>query len=264
MSKNHYASIVISLLIASVVFLALGADAAKYPAAEPIEVTIDASDTSVELVGYLFLPNQVKFPNPPLVVLLHEKGRSHVIWNDFAQSLAAKGFAAMGMDLRGYGLSIYNLKTGRNRDEGTFYGDEILRYPQDVRELVGQVFNVAGDKIDTNRVAVIGSAIGANTALLYAVNEPKVQYVGMISPGMEINSLCIAPAIRDYGSRPLFMATAEKDIYSVETCYLISDLSPRVLDLHVYDTYYHGTPLVNRVPELQDKLISDLNKYLRP
>jgi hypothetical protein len=81
---------------------------------------------------------------------------------------------------------------------------------------------------------------------------------------MEHKGLCIAPALRDYGTRPLYIATAAKDIYSVESCYLISDLSSRVLDMEIYETYLHGTRLVNQSRELRAKLISDLEKHTRP
>lgn len=247
-------------LLAAVVTTDL--DAAKWREVKPIEVTVDARDSSVELVGYLYLPNEATYPDPPLVILLHEKSYSHVVWNDFCQELASKGFASFAMDLRGHGLSIFDLKKGRNRTANTFYVDELLKSPGDVRQLVDVLIQKHGGKFDSEKLALIGAALGANTGLMFAVDEPRVRYLAMISPGLELDGLCVAPALREYGSRPLHIATAKKDIYSAESCYLISDLSSRVLSIDIYDTYLHGSKLLNGVTELRNRLFSDLERYL--
>lgn len=264
MRRSSIITILTALLTAALILSVSGnLEAAKYKNVEPIEITDDATDSSVELVGYLFLPEKSQFPKPPLVILLHDNAESHIAWNGYAEYLASQGFAALGMDLRGHGLSIYDLRRHRNRPKNTFYPGEFEKFPHDVLQLVDKAIKVQGAKFDTTRLAVIGAALGANVGLLYAVDDPRVKYTALISPGLELNGLNIAGTLPKYGTRPLFIAVADKDIYSAQSCNLLSDVSPRVLDMQVYEGYFHGTRLVDETIELQRKLVDDLNKYMR-
>jgi pimeloyl-ACP methyl ester carboxylesterase len=264
MRRSSIITVLMALLTAALVMSVSGSlQAAVYKNVEPIEITDDARDSSVELVGYLFIPRESQFSKPPLVILLHDNAESHIDWNDYAEYLTSKGFAALGMDLRGHGLSIYDLRKHHNRPKRTFYPGDFEKFPGDVLQLVNKTIKTQGSKFDTTRLAVIGAALGANTGLLYAVDDPRVKYTALISPGLELMGLNIADALPNYGTRPLFIAVSEKDIYSMESCNLLSDLSPRVLDMQVYDGYFHGTRLVDQNLDLQRKLVDDLNKYMR-
>ncbi len=233
MKRSSIVTMLLALIPAALILLLGSSDieAAKYKSVAPIEITDDATDSSVELVGYLFLPEKSQFAKPPLVILLHDFSESHVAWNDYAEYLTREGFAALAMDLRGHGLSIYDLRQHRNRPKNTFYAGEFEKFPHDVLQLVDKTIKVQGAEFDTTRLAVIGAALGANTGLLYAIDDPRVKYTALISPGLELNGLNIAGALPQYGTRPLFIAVAEKDIYSMQSCNMLSDVSPRVLDM---------------------------------
>ena len=109
---------------------------------------------------------------------------------------------------------------------------------------------------------MIGASVGGNAGLIYAQNEPRVLYVALISPGLEYSGLRIVPILREYGDRPVFMAYADKDVYSRESVSMISDLVPRVLDIKEFDSMFHGNRLVNSSIPLRVKLQEDLSKYL--
>jgi pimeloyl-ACP methyl ester carboxylesterase len=247
--------IALALLLAAV-----PAAADKYDKFERAEVTKDAPDTSVELVGYITMPHIDKYPNPPLVILLHEASSDHSVFDGFAKKLATNGIASLAMDLRGYGLSIYNLRTRKNRNPGQFYKGDFEAWPHDVAVLLERTIKEWGYRLDTTKLAVVGTELGASVGILWAENEPRVIYTALISPGLERKTLRIASTVQDYGDRPLYLACSDKDIYAVESCYLLSDIVDRVLDLEIYEGFLHGAALLNASNEVQDKIIADLRK----
>ncbi|MCK4856429.1 MAG: alpha/beta fold hydrolase [candidate division Zixibacteria bacterium] len=251
------------LLTVSLSFLTSDLRAGIYRPVRPIEVTIDAPDSSVELVGYLYLPDQKEYPQPPVVILLHQLGRSHAVWEDFALRQCQQGWAVFAMDLRGHGWSIYDLKRKENRPTGTFHAGDFAQYPNDIRYLVNHMLAKHATDVDTSTLAVIGASIGGNSGLLYAATEPRVKYTALISAGLDYKGLRIANAIFEFTDRPLFLATAARDINSAQSCYLLADFIPRPLDIKVYDTSYHGNELVSRSVALKKKLEDDLKRYLR-
>ena len=270
MMMKRWLSTACSMISIHLVLLALivavsntGASGAKIGKFETIEVAYDAPDTSVELVGYLSIPpsDKIKSAKPPLVVLLHQANESADSWNIFRDELLATGNAVFAMDLRGYGLSTFDLKANRLRPKNTFYVGESMNFPSDIAFLVGKAIEVHGSKFDTTRLAVIGASVGGNAGLIYAQNEPRVLYVALISPGLEYAGLRIVPVLREYGDRPVFMAYADKDVYSRETVSLVSDLVPRVLDIKEFDSMFHGNRLINSNIPLRVKLQEDLAKY---
>jgi dienelactone hydrolase len=238
-------------------------DAAKNLPVEKVEITVDAADSSVELVGYLYLPDADEHPNPPVVVLLHQRAKTHAIWESFAEDVVRRGIAAFAMDLRGYGWSIYDLKREKNRPKNTFYEGDFEAYPSDIDQLVNQALQEHADKLDTTSLGVIGAAIGANAGILWAENEPRVKYTALISPGLDFKGLRIAETVRNYGDRPLFIVASAQDVYAAQSCYLLSDVVDRVLEMEIYDGYLHGNSLINASGELQRRLFGDLETYLK-
>jgi alpha-beta hydrolase superfamily lysophospholipase len=256
-------AILISLLVITAsLFVPNKATARQLPWPDSAEVTVMTPD-SLELVGDLYWPKSTKVTKLPLVILLHQKAETHGAWRHLDDVLCADDFAVFAMDLRGYGYSIYDFRTGQNRPPNTFYVGEQARYPADIRQLVRKVFAEHGKMLDSTRIAVVGAELGGNAGLLYAVDEPNVRFTALISPGLEYSGLQIGKAIKDYGERPLFMATAKLDIYSMESLNLLSDVVPRVLDAVVFDTFRYGNELVDTEPQLAQMLIERLRQYLK-
>lgn len=238
--------------------------AARFPLNPPIEVTVDAPDSSVELVGRLEIPHAslVKGGKPPLLILLHQFGMSNVNWGMFTEQLLRNGIAFLAMDLPGHGLSIYDLKQQKNRPPYSYYTGELLNFPQDVAALVEQTIRLHHDRFDTTRIAVLGAGLGANVGLLYAHNDPRVRYIALVSPGLEFNQLRIAPVLREFDDRPIMIAYSDTDVYAVQTVDLLTDIIPRKFDLFVSSSMYAGNRLLNSEPALQAKVLDDLRRFL--
>jgi pimeloyl-ACP methyl ester carboxylesterase len=254
----------IAVISLSVSFWCGSSSAARIGKFETIEVAFDAPDTSVELVGYLSMPPAYKAGTgkPPLVILLHQFGESSEAWNTFRDEIVQTGYAAFAMDLRGQGLSIFDLKLRKNRNKNTYYVGEQLKYPSDVAFLVEKAVQSHADKFDTTRFAVIGADVGSSAGLIYAQSDPRVKYVGMISPGLEYEGLRVLPVLREIGDLPLLLAYADKDVYSKESVIMFSDLVQRNYDIQEIGSMYHGNRLINTSIPLRIKLLDDLKKYL--
>jgi alpha-beta hydrolase superfamily lysophospholipase len=255
-------SLFLLLTIMTGVFHSDEAIARSWPVPDSVEVTVMTPD-SIELVGQLYLPAGKKLVNLPLVVLLHQATGTHGSWKDFADVLCGSDYGVFAMDLRGYGYSIYDFRTGKNRPPNTFNVGEQAKYPDDIRQLVRKVLAEHGKVLDSTRIAVVGAELGGNAGLLYAVDEPAVQFTALISPGLEYSGLQIGKAVRDYGERPLFMAAGKQDIYSIESLNLLSDVVPRVLDVVLFDSYRYGTGLVDSESGLVQGLLDRLRRYLK-
>jgi len=239
--------------------------AASAPPPIKFEVAADAPDSSVELVGYLYIPPDLyRKVTPPLVVVLHQMGESHMAWKKFWESLYAQGIATFAIDLRGHGMSIYDLKQKRNRPLNTFYADDFLKYPDDIKYLVDTCIARYGDRLNTSQIAVVGASIGANAGLLYALSEPRVKYLAMISPGIDYKGLNIAQAMKDIKGVDIFLATADQDMYSYVCVELLTDLFKNKVDYEVYQTFYHGNRLFSSDPDLFQRVLLDIVRRLRP
>ena len=229
-----------------------------------LEVAFDAPDTSVELVGYVSFPPAYKKIDglPPLVVLLHQETETSEAWNTFREELLQTGHAVFAMDLRGHGLSTFDLKANRVRTKNTYMVGEQMKFPDDIDFLVNKAISLHGDKIDTSRIAVIGADIGGTAGLIYAQHDKRVKYICLVSPGMEFQGLRIMPVLREFDNRPITLISSDKDVYSMGSIDLITDLLPQRFDVFIVESMFHGNRLVNSSIPLRTKILQDLNKYL--
>ncbi len=245
-------------------FAALPVAAANFPMRPPYEITVDAPDTSVELVARLEIPHKdmLKSAKAPLVVLIHQFGMDGYKWGVFPEELLRAGFAFLSVDLRGHGLSIYDLKLHKNRPPYSYRVDEFQKFPSDIGLLIQDAIKYHLEALDTNKIAIIGAALGANVGTLYAQTDPRVKYLALISPGLEHQGLRIAPVLREFDDRPILIAYSHKDIYSSITVDLLTDVIPREFDIFLSESMYAGNRLLNAEPSLQGKILQDLRKYL--
>lgn len=262
MQSRTAALLLLLLSLAVSTVLSERADARAWPIPDSAEVTVMSPD-SLELVGYLYWPKDAKNVKLPVVLLLHQRAETHAVWKNLTDQFCGSDLAVFALDLRGYGYSIYDFRTKRNRPTNTFYIGEQLRYPEDIRMMMAKLFAEHGRKLDSTKIVVIGAELGANAGLIYAADDPRVGLSILISPGLEYTGLTLAEPLIKYGERPLFMITNKYDTYSMESLTLVSDLVPRVLDVMVYDSYRYGNDLVNTEVSLPLKLLEKIRQYLR-
>jgi len=103
-------------------------------------------------------------PGSPGVILVHQYLQDDQQWGDFPEELAAQGWIVLAFSLRGHGES------------DPYTGGDLSKILTDPRgapvDLEAAVTFLTGEGVaDTNRVAVVGTSIGANLAVLASIRK---------------------------------------------------------------------------------------------
>ncbi|MFH1714750.1 MAG: alpha/beta fold hydrolase [Elusimicrobiota bacterium] len=197
--------------------------------ADSKEIVSFTAEDGLNIAGDLYLPEN----NNRTFILLHGYGGDREDWASFAQELEEKGFGYLALDLRGHGASVSKGYTYEQFDKSMEYSE----WQKMIRDIEFAVdFLVEQKNVKHKKIGIIGSDIGANLALRYAVTDAKVQPVIMISPGMDYLGIGTGPVVSGYVNRPLMIVSAFKDEYSYETCltfmsYLSSNANLKFLQI---------------------------------
>jgi len=186
-------------------------------------------------------------------VLLHGLGSSKGEWDAFARKLAAEGSGVFLYDARGHSESNH-LATGETityeswRQAGP--GSPWDKMPSDLASAVGVLQKRFG--LPEKSIAVGGASLGANVALIYASEHPKVPALVLLSPGMEYAGIQSAYAYEAYRGRPVLMAASPGDIYAYNSVKQLSVQSPNPRGRVVDGKQGHG---VNMFDEKFTKIV---------
>lgn len=222
-----------------------GGDAGYPPPEYPVQqVSIPAADGLV-LTGTLYSPTSGSGPWPG-VLLLHMLGSERGAWADPAAELAAAGYVALAVDMRGHG------ETGGTNDWDLAAEDLELAW----------AYLASRPEVDQERTAVIGASIGANMALVTGAAEPAVQAVGLLSPGLDYQGVTTLDALADYGHRPLLIVASEGDTTAASASQTLSELAPAGAELEIYPGNAHGTNIFAAQPALIDLITAWLAETL--
>ncbi len=210
---------------------------------EPVALTFNARDGA--LLAATYYPPIVR--PAPAVLLLHQLGGSRADWDTFARKLQTQGYAALAIDLRGFGASAKP--------------EDWAKAPDDVRS-AWQVL-LARPEVDqaNNRTAIVGASIGANLALMVGGSEPRVAAVAALSPGLDYHGLNPSASMRDFGERPVYLVASKDDAYSYTSAQSLAQLSLAAQTLF-FDAAGHGMAMF-QAPTLESTLVDWLNKHVR-
>ena len=194
------------------------------------------------------------------VIFIHQGGSDKSEWieTDLYKWVVDKGMVAFSYDVRGHGQS-----------DGKFdyeLFDDPDRAPKDLKAALQ--FLASQDNINTNRIGIVGSSIGANLAM-----------VGVSHPEFDVQT---AVAISGKTSAWLNLAEGAEGIDTASSVYLIAgeeeqsgkraawakemfDMAsdPRKLEI-IAGSSAHGTKLFKDAPELQTRICKWLEGRLKP
>lgn len=139
------------------------------------------------------------------VVLLHSLGYSSGWWETLPRELMDKGYAVLRIDLRGHGASVYSGKLVRTSWK-SMTNSAYAKYPDDVVKVIETVKAENSKKVFFNNWAIVGSDIGASTAILVAdkiAYKPKT--LVLLSPVVETKGLYV----------PVKFANLDIDVFSI-------------------------------------------------
>lgn len=244
------------------------------------DITLPASDRLV-INGRLYDPSQkseedeanTKAPAAaeeeivkkyPLVILLHGINGNFTEWGDIPAKLVKAGYAVFAMDLRGHGKSI-RYANGRKKSWRKFGIGDWNMMPRDIDSILA-FFAKSEDypQVDTRRVSLIGSSLGANVALVAASrNRPSVKAIVLLSPGLEYKGLSATPAVLYYQNPSLIIA-GQEDPYASNSAETIYKWSQGPKSIRIYKDIGQGLDMMKNEPTLQQEILSWLTSKVPP
>jgi len=178
----------------------------------------------------------------PGIVLLHMLTRSHDDWAAAGSRLADAGYAVFAIDFR-------------NGGDADAAGLE-----RDVR--AAKAFLRERPEVTPNAFGIAGASIGANMALLDAADDPAVQSVALLSPGLDYRGLRTEAAMKKFGARPVLLVSSTKDPYAWRSVKTLAAIGSGAREVRLSDALAHGTMLLQRDPDLIAALVDWFRRTL--
>lgn len=205
------------------------------------------TDDGVVIGGELYLPEARP---APAVLLLHMLGRSRADWGATAEQLAAAGFVALAIDLRGHGAS----------GEASVWPDDLTPSLLDVK--AARQYLAGRTDLCTGAVGIAGAQVGANLAVLAAAPDPSVRSLVLLSAGLDYRRLRIETAMQKYGGRPALLLASTEDAYAARSARALAGLGGGIRDLRLVNGAGHGTVMLARRPDLMRVLVDWFRRTL--
>lgn len=222
--------------------------------------TVTTSDNHL-INAYLSYPKN-KQKGFPTVILLHSIGRNSKPFIPLQRDLNNEGYAVLRVDFRGHGKSVYD-KSLRQRSWITYKNSDFEKYPKDVIEVIEKIKKET-KKANLDNYVILGSDIGANTAVLIAKElQAKPKALVLISPQMTFKGLYIPVALTEIGKTPIlaissktnnrFMQEQEKLSRFAQGTFDVLNVEKGGADMFVFKQY----------PEMQPQVIDWIKQYLK-
>ena len=224
--------------------------------------------TTVDDVGIAAAYYPVDGKSVPAVVLIHSFARNRDEWNAFAVLLQRNGIAALTFDLRWHGES-----TRRVTAAGPQLVDQRNFTPRDFNDMLLDVNTAvywlgSQQGINPRRIAVVGSSVGANIALRYALFNEDLAALMLISPGIVYKGLRTDDAMGKLGPLPLRMVVSRNDAFAFESVKRLEAIRQEIghqadtNELIVCTGNLHGTDMLKGVKDLTPTLLNWLRHVL--
>ena len=195
----------------------------------------------------------------PAVIFIHQGGSTKEEWTAIPlfRHVIDSGMIALAYDVRGHGNS-----GGKG---GVSLFDDPNRAPQDLRAAIA--FLQDNEHVDNNRIAIVGSSIGANLALVgvsrddfdiktaVAMSGKTSAWINLAGGDAAIDGLSSIFVIATEGEQGGKRAAWAQEIYDLAT-------PPRKLEI-VKGSSAHGTEVFEHTPDLQKRILNWLKTELK-
>lgn len=199
----------------------LTACAERVPDSQPRSEII--TKDNVILIGKFVPPKE---PGKLTFILLHGLASSKEEWYGFADKLSERGYGYLAVDMRGHEESN-KTKSGKEVNFKYFgrpvQGSEWFKMPEDVDCMVKHLTKKR--HIKKTGIALAGASVGANIALIYSASHKSIPLTVLLSPGLNYVGLLTAPALQQYGNRPVAIAASPKDEYAYKSSARLMDIA---------------------------------------
>jgi len=146
----------------------------------------------------------------PSIIFLHESGKDRHSWYPMTVQLAGRGYNILSVDLRGCGENpVMNKEPGKTLDK--LAEGDLLKMVEDVHSILNHL--ELNTMADPESIAIIGSGLGANLAIIAAA-EPwagKVRTVIAISPSLIDHGFSTIEPAKKLGRKLACLAASRGD-----------------------------------------------------
>lgn len=175
---------------------------------------------------------------PPGLILVHRLGKDRSSWEAFARRARDRGYMVIAIDLRGHGMS-----TQQNGKRRSYEAIRAKEWPAAVQDLQAAKQALLKAGANPANLIVLGESMGGNLALNFAADDPQIQGVILLSPGMQYQGVDAEAPVTRMTTRPVLLMAGERDAYAASSSAKLKELAPGFCDLHLYGSSAHGTDL---------------------
>lgn len=258
---NMYRTSILALII--IMALAAGATASN----DPFSVAEEKYYVGkYKLHQYGWLTPSVDNQKAPLVVILHDYGETHdaceglirAIWANVARDTTGQLIVpyTLSIDLRGHGKSLKLNRAFKTYED--MAKPHWLEMPEELAEMTRSIVSDTAYNIDSSRVYLVGSGMGANAAALMTEYMPNAARLAMISPAENYRGLFIPDAVSKYKGSALVMLSSRALVLRKNAVAMVNGNREGSLDFLEYPKRGHGWGLFEENPEA----MTDLVKWL--
>ena len=222
--------------------------------------TVTTSDEHL-INAYLSYP-KTKQKGYPTVILLHSIGRNAKPWVSLQRILNNEGYAVLRLDFRGHGKSVYD-KSFHQRSWISYKHEDFAKYPKDVIEVIDKIQKET-KKANFKNYVILGSDIGANTAVLVAKELPdKPKALVLISPQMTFKGLYIPIAMTEIGTTPILAITSKTNNRFLREQEKLSRFAQGTFDIYNLESGGADMFIFKQFPETEQIVIDWIKQYLK-
>lgn len=194
---------------------------------------------------------------PPGLVLVHRKGGRAALWEPLAVRAQQSGYLVVAFDLRGHGASRNPAQPSRSLNE--FGPGDWQKAQFDIQAALDALIDAGADP---ENLFIAGEALGASLALEYAVSNPAIQGLVMISPGLDYGGIDTEGLVEQLARRPTLLVWSESDAHAAASGTDLKAIAPGHIETHTYAGSAHGTDLFATSPQSIGQIVVWLNQML--
>ncbi len=220
-----------ALYLAAILAVFLGGCAPKPAPAHGIMNLTISSPEGIVLHATLFQPAN---ENPPGILLVSPPGRDRHVWDAAAERLRTEHTMSLTFELP------HEIENDGDRVRGALTSAKKV---------------LLDHGADSGNLAIAGEDFGANLAVQYALHDPAMQAIALISPNAVQQAAEVTSAIAKLKERPIFLMAAEGDTVSAALAASLKASAKGFCELRMYPGTANGADLfVSSVDALEQFL----------
>ncbi len=223
--------------------------------AQDIQEVSFTTDDNINIHAVYQLPS-AQNASYPAIILIHQGGSSHKEWLELPlfKALLKEGYAVLAYDVRMHGLS------GKDGEFGDLFNNP-KRAPLDLQAAIK--FLKQDKRIDTNRIGIIGTSIGANLACVASSNNYGIK--SAVSLSAKTSAVQNLSGKETITPKNVFHIASKdeqggkRDAWANE----LFNMTAGEKKVEVAPGNKHGSYIIKEHPYLQDEIIKWFEKTLK-